>query len=143
MGARYMCGTLDIGDTRFNDVPFVPSQDCLHWEFCQEDAYKQGRSDQGELNADTVREIHELVYQQGIEKGRKEAIAEISREMRVLYGNDYEKQIRAEVLEEYKCKSCIHWRKYGDLKEACEVFDWQSKADDFCSFHELKGQKNG
>lgn len=76
MGARYMCGTLDIGDTRFNDVPFVPSQDCVHWEFCQEDAYKQGRKDQGELNADTVREIRELVYQQGIEKGRAEAIDE-------------------------------------------------------------------
>lgn len=115
--ARYMCGTLDIGETRFNDVPFAPSQDCVHWEFCQEDAYRKGREDQGELNADTIREIHELVYQQGIEKGRKE------------------------VLEEYKCKSCIHWRKYGDLKEACEVFDWQSRANDFCSFHESKEQK--
>lgn len=31
-------------------------------------------------------------------KVREEVIAEISREMRLLYGNEYEKQIRAEVL---------------------------------------------
>jgi hypothetical protein len=38
--------------------------------------YRKGREDQGELNADTVREIHELVYQQGIEKGRADTIEE-------------------------------------------------------------------
>lgn len=68
MGVRYMCGTLDIGDTRFNDVPFVPSQDCVHWEFCQEDAYRKGREDQGELNAETVREIHDHVYVEAYNK---------------------------------------------------------------------------
>lgn len=87
--ARYMCGTLDIGETRFNDVPFAPSQDCVHWEFCQEDAYKQGRKDQGELNADTIREIHELVYQQGIEKGRAEAIEKIKDSIHEIYKNQF------------------------------------------------------
>ena len=43
--------------------------------------YKKGRSDQGELNADTIREIHELVYQQGIEKGRVDAIEEFKNEI--------------------------------------------------------------
>lgn len=41
--------------------------------------YKKGRSDQGELNTDIVREIHELVYQQGIEKGREEALQPIQK----------------------------------------------------------------
>lgn len=79
MGSRYMCGTLDIGDTRFDDVPFIPSQDCSHWESCQEEAYRKGREDQGELNTDTVREIRELVYQQGIEKGRADGAREFAK----------------------------------------------------------------
>ena len=30
---------------KYNDVPFVPSNDCAHYEECREDAYQQGRLD--------------------------------------------------------------------------------------------------
>lgn len=40
------------------------------------------------------------IYSMGEEDGRTDAIAEISREMRMLYGNEYEKQIRADAIDE-------------------------------------------
>lgn len=30
---------------KYNDVPFVPCNDCVNWESCQEEAYEQGRAD--------------------------------------------------------------------------------------------------
>lgn len=30
---------------KYNDVPFVPCNDCANWESCQEEAYEQGRLD--------------------------------------------------------------------------------------------------
>jgi len=70
-------------------------------EEIREAAYRKGREDQGKLNAETVKEIRELVYQQGIEKGRADKYQEIVSEYMLLT----EKQvadIRADVIEEYK-----------------------------------------
>lgn len=48
---------------------------------------------------------------------REDAIAEISREMRVLYGNEYEKQIRADAIE--KCKQILLDAIARDGKTKC------------------------
>lgn len=45
----------------------------------------------------SVQKLAEECYWQG----RADAIEEISREMRVLYGNDYEKRIRADTIDEF------------------------------------------
>lgn len=34
---------------RYNDVPFVPSSDCSHYEECQADAYNQALEDLAEF----------------------------------------------------------------------------------------------
>ena len=34
------------------------------------------------------------------------------------------------------CAKCIHWKHSAARKRYCEVFDWMSKAEDFCSFAE-------
>lgn len=57
--------------------------------------------------------IQEKMYQQG----RADAIAEISREIRFLYGNAYEKQIRADAIDEFynrliKNKSSMNQANY-------------------------------
>lgn len=39
-------------------------------------------------------------YDNGYQQGRADAIAEISREMRMLYGNEYEKKIRTDAIDE-------------------------------------------
>jgi hypothetical protein len=36
------------------------------------------------------------------------------------------------------CTECIHWKHSAVRKSYCEVFDWMSKAKDFCSFAERK-----
>lgn len=36
------------------------------------------------------------------------------------------------------CADCIHWKHSAARKSYCEVFDWMSKAEDFCSFAERK-----
>lgn len=35
------------------------------------------------------------------------------------------------------CAECTHW-KHSAVRKSCEVFDWMSKAEDFCSFAERK-----
>jgi hypothetical protein len=37
-----------------------------------------------------------------------------------------------------KCRECIHWKHSAVRENYCEVFDWMSKADDFCSFAERR-----
>lgn len=36
------------------------------------------------------------------------------------------------------CAECIHWKHSDVRKSYCEVFDWMSKAEDFCSFAERR-----
>lgn len=36
------------------------------------------------------------------------------------------------------CAECIHWKHSAARKSYCEVFDWMSKAEDFCSFAERR-----
>lgn len=36
------------------------------------------------------------------------------------------------------CAECIHWKHSDVSKSYCDVFDWMSKAEDFCSFAERK-----
>lgn len=36
------------------------------------------------------------------------------------------------------CAECIHWKHSDVRKNYCEVFDWMSKAEDFCSFAERR-----
>lgn len=36
------------------------------------------------------------------------------------------------------CAECIHWKHSAVRKSYCEVFDWMSKAEDFCSFAERR-----
>ncbi len=33
---------IEIKKVEYNDVPFVPCNDCSHWDDCQEQAYKEG-----------------------------------------------------------------------------------------------------
>lgn len=35
-----------------------------------------------------------------------------------------------------RCAECIHWKHSAVRENYCEVFDWLSKAEDFCSFAE-------
>ena len=34
-----------VNKIKYNDVPFIPSADCSHYEECREDAYQQGIED--------------------------------------------------------------------------------------------------
>lgn len=36
------------------------------------------------------------------------------------------------------CAECIHWKHSAVMDAYCEVFDWMSKAEDFCSFAERR-----
>jgi hypothetical protein len=36
------------------------------------------------------------------------------------------------------CAECTHWKHSAVRKSYCEVFDWMSKAEDFCSFAERR-----
>lgn len=36
-----------------------------------------------------------------------------------------------------RCKDCIHWKDFARVK-TCDVFDWESKKNDFCSFAERR-----
>ena len=36
------------------------------------------------------------------------------------------------------CAECIHSKHSAERKSYCEVFDWMSKAEDFCSFAERR-----
>lgn len=38
-----------------------------------------------------------------------------------------------------RCAECIHWKHSIARKSYCEVFDWMSKAEDFCSYAERRG----
>lgn len=38
------------------------------------------------------------------------------------------------------CAECAHWKHSTARESYCEVFDWMSKAEDFCSFAERKGE---
>lgn len=35
-----------------------------------------------------------------------------------------------------RCKECIHWKHSKVRKSYCDVFDWSSKPNDFCSYAE-------
>ena len=61
----------------------------------------------------------------GMELGRKDAIAEISREMRVLYGNEYEKQIRADTIQDIRVEIANRVPSRPITKRAIEV--WEDK----------------
>lgn len=37
-----------------------------------------------------------------------------------------------------RCAECIHWKHSVVRENYCEVFDWMSKAEDFCSFAERR-----
>ena len=36
------------------------------------------------------------------------------------------------------CADCLHWKYSAVRNSYCEVFDWMSKAEDFCSFAEKR-----
>lgn len=40
------------------------------------------------------------------------------------------------------CIECIHWKHSSARKNYCDVFDWVSKPNDFCSFAERKQDAN-
>ena len=44
------------------------------------------------------------------------------------------------VVEVVRCKNCVHWKKSNTLPPRCEVFDWFSKKNDYCSFAERRSE---
>lgn len=45
----------------------------------------------------------------------------------------------ADVVEVVRCKDCIHHKPFPFSEEhICDVFDWKSEDDDFCSFAERR-----
>ena len=53
----------------------------------------------------------------------------------------YDKEKKPDIVEVVRCKDCVHWKKSYTLPPRCEVFDWFSKKNDYCSFAE-KGETN-
>lgn len=45
-----------------------------------------------------------------------------------------------------KCVECMHWKEYTGIRKEkthiCEIFDWFSKKEDFCSCAERKDGDN-
>ena len=39
-----------------------------------------------------------------------------------------------------RCKKCVHWKKSNLLPPRCEVFDWFSTKNDYCSFAERRSE---
>ena len=49
----------------------------------------------------------------------------------------YEKGYKDRDAELVRCKDCVHWKHRSfDDKHYCDVFDWLSTKNDYCSFAE-------
>lgn len=46
----------------------------------------------------------------------------------------------ADAVDVVKCKDCVHRKNSNTLPPRCEVFDWFSKKNDYCSFAERRSE---
>lgn len=47
---------------------------------------------------------------------------------------------KADAVSVVRCRDCIHRKESNTLPPRCEVFDWFSKKNDYCSFAERKSK---
>lgn len=100
------------------------------WEMQNNFAYEQGRADKYQ---EIVSE-YMLLTEKQVAEIRADAIAEISREMRMLYGNEYEKKIKADAIDE--CIKLIG----GNIKSIVGIYNKDTPLTDRASYRVAKNE---